>query len=75
VICSVNDAWNRLVSVTVVTVGTDTITYGYDALGRRITETDSAAGTRTDLYYSDRGQVVEQDTTTSDLASTASYHR
>jgi RHS repeat-associated protein len=52
------DAWNRLVSVT--TPGGDTITYTYDALGRKITSTDSISGVTTNYYYSSSGQVLEE---------------
>ena len=44
------DAWNRLA---IVNTGSDTITYGYDAMGRRITETDGNTGITTDLCNSD----------------------
>ena len=53
------DAWNRLVSVT--TPGSsDTITYSYDASGRRITETDGDTGITIDLYFSSSNQVLEE---------------
>ena len=52
------DGWNRLVSVT--TPGGDTISYKYDALNRRISQTDSVSGVTTDFYYSNRGQVIEE---------------
>jgi YD repeat-containing protein len=52
----VYDAWNRLVSVK---SGTTTLaSYRYDAKGRRIVVTES--GTTTDLYYSTKGQVLEE---------------
>jgi RHS repeat-associated protein len=50
------DAWNRLVSVS---NGSGVLAqYGYDGLGRRITETHG--GTTTDLYFDDQGQVLEE---------------
>ncbi len=51
----VYDAWDRLVAYK---NGTTTLTtYGYDALGRRITENP---GTLRDLYYSSAWQVLEE---------------
>jgi RHS repeat-associated protein len=54
----VYDAWNRLVSVT--TPGSDTVTYSYDGLGRRISEADSDTGITTNLFYSTSDQVIEE---------------
>jgi RHS repeat-associated protein len=51
------DAWNRLVAVKNAS-GQTIASYGYDALGRRITQTEN--GTATDLYYSTNWQVVEE---------------
>jgi len=53
----VYDAWNELVQVK---NGNNTVlaAYGYDALGRRITETRGAS--TTDLYYSKDWQVLEE---------------
>jgi len=53
----VYDAWNRLVVVK-NSSGTTLETFRYDGLGRRVTVT--ASGTTTDLYYSDQGQVLEE---------------
>jgi RHS repeat-associated protein len=52
----VYDAWNRLVKVK-NSGGTTLTTYGYDALGRRITENP---GTQRDLYYNAQWQVIEE---------------
>ncbi len=52
----VYDAWNRLVKVN--NGGTTVAAYGYDGLGRRITETHGT--TTTDLYLSAQGQVLEE---------------
>jgi RHS repeat-associated protein len=52
----VYDAWNRLVQVK--NGGTPLVTYSYDALGRRVTETEN--GTTRDGYYSADWQVVEE---------------
>jgi RHS repeat-associated protein len=52
----VYDAWNRLVAVK--NGSTTLASYGYDGLGRRITETHST--TTTDLYYSADWQVLEE---------------
>jgi RHS repeat-associated protein len=52
----VYDAWNRLVAVR--NGGTTIASYGYDGMGRRITETES--GTTRDLYYSAAWQVLEE---------------
>ena len=50
------DAWNRLVQVM---NGTRVLaSYSYDALSRRIQETHG--GTTTDLYFSAKGQVLEE---------------
>jgi RHS repeat-associated protein len=52
----VYDAWNRLVAVK---SGTTTLAaYGYDGLGRRISETHGS--NTTDLYYSSYWQVLEE---------------
>ncbi len=48
------DAWNRLVSY----ASTPSVSYGYDALNRRITS--ASAGTTTDLFYSMSWQVLEE---------------
>jgi RHS repeat-associated protein len=53
----VYNAWNELVSVQ--NNGTTIASYGYDGLGRRITQTEG--GTAMDLYYSSAGQVLEED--------------
>src|SRR5262249_14301409 len=50
----VYDAWNRLVSYG----GAGGVSYGYDALNRRITS--SPAGVITNLYYSSFWQVLEE---------------
>jgi RHS repeat-associated protein len=52
----VYDAWNHLVGVN--NGGTTWAAYGYDALGRRITETHGT--TTTDLYLSSANQVLEE---------------
>jgi len=52
----VYDAWNQLVAVK--NGGTTVAAYGYDGLGRRITETHGT--TTTDLYLSPAGQVLEE---------------
>jgi RHS repeat-associated protein len=52
----VYDAWNRLVAVK--NGGTTLAAYGYDGMGRRVTETHGA--TTTDLYYSSAWQVLEE---------------
>ena len=50
------DGWDRLVSVS----GTSgTVTYAYDALGRRISE-DYGGGDRRELVYGDGWQVLEE---------------
>ncbi len=49
------DAWNRLIKVV---KGTTTVTYSYDAMGRRIIE--SVNGSTKDLYYSKDWQVLEE---------------
>ena len=49
------DAWNRLVQVK--NGSTTLATYGYDALGRRVTE--NAAGTARDIYFSMTWQAIE----------------
>ena len=51
------DAWNRLVQVKDQNNNV-LASYTYDALGRRIQETEN--GTTTDLYYSTQGQVLEE---------------
>ncbi len=53
----VYDAWDELVEVK--NNGTTIAAYGYDGLGRRITQTEG--GTTTDLYYSSADQVLEED--------------
>ena len=50
------DAWNRLVQV--ANNGTIVASYTYDALGRRIQMTEG--GSKTNLYYSTQGQVLEE---------------
>ena len=52
----VYDAWNWLVRVLDVN-SNQVASYGYDALGRRITETGTAAR---DLYFSSAWQVLEE---------------
>jgi RHS repeat-associated protein len=52
----VYDAWNRLVAYK--NGGTTLASYSYDALGRRIVQTESS--TTTDLYYSSQWQVLEE---------------
>ena len=52
----VYDAWNRLVAVK--NGSTTLAAYGYDGLGRRVTETHGS--TTTDLYYSAGWQVLEE---------------
>jgi RHS repeat-associated protein len=52
----VYDAWNRLVRV--VEGETVLVFYAHDGLNRRVTET--RAGVVTDLYYSDKWQVLEE---------------
>jgi YD repeat-containing protein len=52
----VYDAWNHLVAVD--NGSTTLAAYGYDALGRRITETHGS--TTTDLYLSSANQVLEE---------------
>ena len=52
------DAWNRVTAIS--TPAGESVQYSYDALGRRITESDSATGINTDLYYSNRGQVLNE---------------
>jgi YD repeat-containing protein len=50
------DAWNRLIQVK---NGTNVLeTYGYDALGRRVTENP---GTQRDLFWDSSWQLVEED--------------
>src|SRR5262249_26249491 len=51
----VYDAWNRLVQVKQGM--TTLVTYGFDALGRRVTEN---TGALRDLYYSSKWQVLEE---------------
>jgi RHS repeat-associated protein len=53
----VYDAWGRLVQVK-NSSNAVIASYNYDALGRRIVETES--GTTTDLYYSSQWQVLEE---------------
>ena len=59
------DAWNRLVTFTPQT-SSGVETYGYDALGRRITETrpNLVNSPTTHLYYSANWQVILEQTTT-----------
>jgi RHS repeat-associated protein len=52
----VYDAWDRLVQVK--SGSTVLAAYGYDGLGRRVMETHGT--TTTDLYYSDKWQVLEE---------------
>lgn len=56
------DAWNQLVNV--VPDSPDTISYGYDALGRRVwrffEDGNTFATTTVDYYFSDRWQVLEE---------------
>src|SRR5262249_49778916 len=51
----VYDAWNRLAQVK--QGNTVLVSYGYDAMGRRVSENP---GTQRDLYYSDSWQVLEE---------------
>ncbi len=51
------DAWNRLKSVT---GASSSVTHSYDALGRRIKEVRTGPALTTDLFYSDKWQVVEE---------------
>jgi RHS repeat-associated protein len=51
------DAWNRLVGVK-DSGGATLAAYGYDALGRRVTENQS--GSVVTLYYSSQWQVLEE---------------
>ena len=53
----VYDAWNRLVQVSDAARNPLAI-YGYDAQGRRVTELRATG--LTDLYYSDRWQVLDE---------------
>jgi YD repeat-containing protein len=52
----VYDAWNRLIAVK--NGSTTLASYVYDANGNRVQQTESSA--TTDLYYSTRGQVLEE---------------
>jgi RHS repeat-associated protein len=52
----VYDAWNQLVAVK--SGSTTLASYGYDPLGRRITETVS--GTTTDVYFNSAWQAIEE---------------
>ena len=52
----VYDAWDRLVSVS---GSGGTVTYAYDALGRRITA-DYGGGNKTEFVYGDDWQVLEE---------------
>ncbi len=54
----VYDAWNRLVAA--LSGSTTVAAYGYDALGRRISETYSGSSTTNYLYYSPQWQVIEE---------------
>jgi len=54
----VYNAWNELVAVK-SSNGATIASYGYDGLGRQITQTEG--GTTTDLYYSSADQVLEED--------------
>ena len=54
----VYDAWNRLVAAK--SGSTTVAAYGYDALGRRISETYSGTSTTNYLYYSPQWQVIEE---------------
>ncbi|MFO0847175.1 MAG: RHS repeat-associated core domain-containing protein [Gemmataceae bacterium] len=51
------DAWNRLVAVK-TSGGTTLVTYAYDGLFRRVS--DTASSVTTDLYYSAAWQVLEE---------------
>jgi RHS repeat-associated protein len=53
----VYDAWNRLVAVKTSPSGSTLVSYTFDGLNRRVTETDTVAH---DLYYSDQWQVLEE---------------
>jgi RHS repeat-associated protein len=55
----VYDAWNRLVQATDAS-GTPLAAYAFDALGRRILETNQLSGTTSDLYFSTDWQVIEE---------------
>jgi RHS repeat-associated protein len=50
------DAWNRLAAIQ--SGGTPLVSYAYDALSRRVSETRS--GVTTSLYYSADGQMLEE---------------
>jgi YD repeat-containing protein len=54
------DAWKRLVGI--YSGATQVAAYQYDAFGRRITEQGSTSSPLHDLYYTDRWQVVEDQT-------------
>ncbi len=55
----VYDAWNRPVQVQDIN-GNPLAAYAFDALGRRILETNLLTGMTTDLYFSSAWQVVEE---------------
>ncbi len=59
------DAWNRLISVSAIPGNSSSVSvsYAYDALGRRIKEISS--GVTRDLYYSAQWQVIEERVTNS----------
>src|SRR5262249_13291582 len=53
------DAWNRLVAYTPNGASSATRTFTYDALSRRIRQIVSG-GSRTDLYFNQGGQAIEE---------------
>ncbi len=57
----VYDAWNRLVVVK-DSSGTEQVRYEYDGLTRRIQEHRDSTGQVSDLYYSDKWQVIQENT-------------
>jgi RHS repeat-associated protein len=62
------DAWNRLISVN--NGSSNIVTYAYDGLGRRITETPNGSHPN-ELYFQGQGQVLEEDVNNSGLSLSA----